>query len=222
MEVFRQYNFATTIVFPLIQRDINDFRTSGITFAAADTQVMKDEGTFANTSNVPVHEGNGIYSLALISTELAAKRTVITVVDAATKLWEDQAIMIQTYGNVSAGIEARWNQTVPPADIIQIKGSEITGDNFAATVSAMVRSSVDDTAFTPTTTEFESDAVSFIEATADHYNSRLILFTNTGTSIVLDGQIAEITAYSLVASRGHFTVTALTDAPLDGQDFILI
>jgi len=100
--ILRKYNAATTILFPLIDRDALDFESTPVAFVAADTQTSRDEAPFVNTGSTPAHEGNGIYSLALTAAELLAARVVITVIDAATKLWEDQAILIETYGHGSA------------------------------------------------------------------------------------------------------------------------
>lgn len=103
MEVLRKYNAATTINFPLVDRGTTDFETTPVTFAAGDTKIKKDEGASANTGSNPAHEGEGTYSLALTATEMLAARIVITVKDqTATKEWEDQAIIISTYGNASA------------------------------------------------------------------------------------------------------------------------
>ena len=97
----RKYGLATTLLLPLIKRGAIDFEP-GATFVAGDSKIIKDEGAPANTTNSPVNEGNGIYSLALTATELQASRIVVTVIDAATKVWEDQAILIETYGNGAA------------------------------------------------------------------------------------------------------------------------
>jgi hypothetical protein len=102
MAELRKYGTATTIYFPLVDAGAVDFESTPVSFAAGDTQISKDGGAFANCSNNPVHEGNGIYSLALTSTEMEAAVVVVTVIDSATKTWEDQAIVIDTYGNASA------------------------------------------------------------------------------------------------------------------------
>lgn len=97
MEVQRPRAKATTILFPLIDRGTMDFESTPVTFVAADTQISKDEGAFTNTGSTPSHEGNGIYSLALTAVEMTADRIVITCIDGTDpKLWEDQAILIQT------------------------------------------------------------------------------------------------------------------------------
>lgn len=102
MEILRKYNTATSIYFPLIDAGAADFESTPVTFASGDTQISKDGGTFANTTNNPAHEGNGIYSLALTATEMQAALIVVTIIDSATKAWEDQAAIIATYGNASA------------------------------------------------------------------------------------------------------------------------
>lgn len=105
MELLREYNQATTIYFPMIAVGGNDFAGSGDwTPVAADCQFSEDGAAFANTNSTPVNEGGGMWSLALLASELVGKVTVIKIEDAATKAVEDQAIIIQTWGDDSAGI----------------------------------------------------------------------------------------------------------------------
>ena len=75
---------------------------------------------------------------------------------------------------------------------------------------------IDTAAFSPTTTEFEADDIT--EATADHYNGRVILFT----SGALQYQATSISDYALSGGRGHFTVPALTEAPANNDTFIIV
>ena len=116
----------------------------------------------------------------------------IAVVDqTGTKLWEDQAILINT--GLGAWVEG--NQSI------------IIGE-------------VDTATFTSTTTAFEAYRLSpnaTEEATADHYNSRLITFT----SGALLGQQTSISDYVQANSKEKFTVTTLTEAPADGVRFIV-
>jgi hypothetical protein len=102
MEIFRKYGEAATILFPLIDAGAQDFEATPVTFASGDAQIMKDEGAFVNATNNPTHEGGGVYSLALTAAEMQAARVVVTIKDSPTKAWEDQAIIISTYGNASA------------------------------------------------------------------------------------------------------------------------
>jgi len=212
MEVLRQYGTATTILFPLITRGAQDFETT-ITFVAADTQISKNEAAFANTGSVPVHEGNGIFSLALTATEMQAARIVITCIDAATKVWEDQAIIIQTFGNASAGLGFQLHAAAPSVNTIQINSDTLAATQLAFASGTIVSGTVEDAGFTPTTTEFEVSDIT--EATADHFKDRVVIF-RPGLG-ALDNQAKDITAYSLVGGRGHFTVSALTEAPADAS-----
>lgn len=102
MILWRQYGTQTTLLFPLIDRDAVDFESTPVTHTAGDTQISKNEGNFANTTNAFAHEGNGIYSLVLTATEMQAARIVVTIIDSATKLWEDQCVVIETFGDSSA------------------------------------------------------------------------------------------------------------------------
>ena len=69
---------------------------------------------------------------------------------------------------------------------------------------------------TPTTTEFQADDIT--EATADHYQGRIIIFT----SGALSGQATVIENYSLVGGIGQFTVQAMTEAPANNDTFIIV
>lgn len=110
--ILRKYGAATTVLFPLVDAGTVDFEATPVSFVAGDTQISKDEGAFANTSNNPAHEGKGIYSLALTATEMQAARIVVVIVDSATKAWEDQAVIIDTYGNASAQHAVDLNDSV--------------------------------------------------------------------------------------------------------------
>jgi hypothetical protein len=103
MEVLRKLNNATSIYFPLIDYGATDFEDTPVTFAAGDTQYSIDGAAFGNTNSNPAHEGGGIYSLALTAGELNGAVIVVRIIDQdATKTWEDQAIVIATYGGGSA------------------------------------------------------------------------------------------------------------------------
>ena len=89
-------------------------------------------------------------------------------------------------------------------------------DRMNSSAGTIVKGTVDNSVHTPTTTEFEADDIT--EATADHYNGRIIIFT----SGVLTGQATDIADYALSGSNGHFTVTALTEAPGNNDTFIIV
>jgi hypothetical protein len=99
--VLRKYGVEAKIIFPLIDYGATDFLT-GATDAGADCEIIKDEGTSTTATNDFVEEGRGYYSLTLTATEMQAARIVVTIVDTATKAFEDQSIIIETYGHASA------------------------------------------------------------------------------------------------------------------------
>ncbi len=103
-----------------------------------------------------------------------------------------------------------------PADVVEINGVAEAAQDLQAAAQTIVRGTIDTAGFTPTTTQFEADDIT--EATADHFNGRVIIFT----SGVLKDQATDITDYSLVTSRGHFTVTAMTEAPANNDTFIIV
>lgn len=132
MEVLRKYGESCTLLFPLIDAGAADFEATPVTFASGDTQVSKDEGAFANTTNNPAHEGNGIYSLVLTATEMQAARVVVTLIDSATKAWEDQAVVISTYGNASAQHAFDLDTATQAVDVTSISGDATAADNLEA------------------------------------------------------------------------------------------
>lgn len=99
----RKYNVETTISFELYEVDGVDLRTDW-TPAAADCQVSKDEGTSTQCTNTAsaIATSSGMYKIVLTATEMAAARIILRIVDAATKVFLDKVIMIETYGHASA------------------------------------------------------------------------------------------------------------------------
>lgn len=75
---------------------------------------------------------------------------------------------------------------------------------------------VNDANTTPTTTVFAADDIT--EATADHYIGRVALFISGN----LKYQASPITDYALDTGEGKFTVRTMTEAPADGDKFIII
>lgn len=64
---------ATTISFPMIDSTNRPLRKSGLSFAAGDTKISKDGGTFSNTTNTPAEIGStGRYALTLTAAEMDA------------------------------------------------------------------------------------------------------------------------------------------------------
>lgn len=99
------------------------------------------------------------------------------------------------------------------ADIRKIKGEEQPANNLYYSAGSIYPAFVGADA---TTTIFKSDNIT--EATADHFNGRVVIFTSGD----LRYQASDITDYALVNGAGQFTVTALTEAPVSGTPFVIV
>ncbi len=144
---------AQTIYFPLITVGSQDFGT-GFTDGGSDCDIIKDGGASSVATNDFAEEGNGWYSLVITSAEKSADVILLSVIDSATKAFEDQGIYIDTVFGAALG---------------SYQGVE--------------RYVVNDTNFTPTSSVFEADRGlgRSEEATTDHFKNRRILFV-TGSA----------------------------------------
>jgi len=104
------------------------------------------------------------------------------------------------------------------SNMLSINSTATSAARLALSADVIIPATVDTVTntHTPTTTEFQADDIT--EATADHYNGRIVIFT----SGVLDGQATDITDYVAVGGIGQFTVTALTEAPSNNDTFIIV
>jgi hypothetical protein len=104
--ILRKYATATAagthIRVPVIKAGAVDFAASGDwTPAAGDVKLSKDGGAQANIGTLPTYT-NGAWQFQLTGTELTCQQLEIMVVDSATKAVEDQCVIVETYGHVSA------------------------------------------------------------------------------------------------------------------------
>lgn len=157
--------------------------------------------------------GSGLTSLAQASVATEAR---LAELDAANMPTDLSNIEADTQ-NIQSRLPAALIGNRMDSDVEAINNNTASAVNLAASAETIVTATVDTAGFAPTTTEFES---SLTEATADHFNGRVVIF-RTGAS-ALDYQAAEITDYSLVGGRGHFTVSALTEAPSNSDPFVIL
>ncbi len=133
----RKYGVETTIDFSVYEIDGINLRVDWVP-AAADCEVMKDEGTSTQCTNTATDEGS-TYSVVLTATEMQAARIVLKVVDAATKVFLDITVVIETYGNASAmhAFDLDTASTPQTADHTAKLATMETTLNAAATASAL-------------------------------------------------------------------------------------
>ena len=160
--------------------------------AAAECRYIADGAGITNLGSVCAHEDAGIWSQALTVAESSFDYTVLVYSDSETDV-EDQCIICHT--GFSGQLEA--NQGV-------IIGEVDTPATFTATTIAF-----EGFRLFPNVTE---------EATGSHYLNRNLLFT----SGALLGQMTQITSYSLANSKEKFGYNALTEAPADGDRYVVL
>jgi uncharacterized protein YejL (UPF0352 family) len=138
-----------------------------------------------------------------VDTEIAAIIAAIAVLQADTDDIQTRLPSALVGGRMDSNISA-------------INNSNAAAIRQALAAGVIIPGTVDSTAFSPTTTQFEADDIT--TAAADHYNGRVIIFTSGS----LIGQATSISDYALATGRGHFTVPLLTAAPADNVTFIIV
>lgn len=221
----RKYGAAAEIDgIPLIALGSMDYKANP-TLAAGDVKISKDGGAFASIEGagtfgdfVAVAPASGTsVQVKPDATAMTCKTLVIRFIDQTSpKEWEDQEVVVETYGHASAMHPFDLGTAMQLVDVSKINGNSGAAAKLALGSDSMLQGTIDDTAFSPTTSQFEADDIT--EATADHYNGRVIVFTSGN----LIRQMASIQDYSLVGGRGHFTVSALTEAPANNDTFLII
>ena len=98
-----KYGATKDVYFELFEVDGVDLRTDW-TPTASDCQISTDGGAYSNSDNIAVvaPTGSGTYKVVLSASEMTGKITKIKLVDAATKVFLDKVIKVETYGNASA------------------------------------------------------------------------------------------------------------------------
>lgn len=161
-----------------------------------------------NQVNINAEVDTGISDAALATAaNLATVDTVVDAIKAVTDNLPDSGSLndLATITGTD-GVELGTSQTAAWASQLEASAGQI----IEATVDTVTNT------HTPTTTEFQADDVT--EATADHYNGRIVIFT----SGVLLGQATDITDYVAVGGIGQFTVTAMTEAPANNDTFVIV
>jgi hypothetical protein len=102
--MLRKYGTGTgaDLYIPIIKAGSMDFAVGGDwTPAAGDVKVSKDGGAQANIGTLPAYT-NGAWKFVFTDAELTCAFLAVMVVDVAGAAVEDQAILVETYGNASA------------------------------------------------------------------------------------------------------------------------
>lgn len=130
----RKYGVEAKIPFVLYEVDGVDFRVDAAD-GGSDCTITKDEGAEATCDNDFVDEGTG-YSITLTATEMEAARITVYLVDSATKVWLDDGLIIETYGNASAQHAFDLDTAQQSVNIAAITAGIIANASFNADVGS--------------------------------------------------------------------------------------
>ena len=205
--------------------DDTDGKTAeaSLTIGATDVYVSKNGGAFAAKNDATALTGTGdalgYYDCVLDATDtgtLGGLR-VHCHVSGALPAWQDFLVVpAQAYNSVVAGSDKL------QVDAVEINSSSAAAVRQALAAGIVIPGTVFDDAGTYAATNsgsliFYSDDIT--EATADHYNGRVVIFT----SGVLLGQALAISDYELVAATyGKFTCSLATVVPGNDATFIIV
>jgi len=130
MIILRRYGADTVISgIPLITRNAMDFKSSP-TLETGDVKYSVDDGSQSDFSPLSDYvtvapSGSNQVKISLNAGLMCAKRLVITFIDqSTTKEWEDQRIIVETYGDPDAQ-HPYLGQSIGSVDVATIKGDDI-------------------------------------------------------------------------------------------------
>lgn len=185
---------ATGILpFESVHYDVVDPTNANDLAALMDTL---SSGAFTSTS----FAANSI-AAAAIASDVSAE-----IADAVWDEAKADHTTASTFGDIPTDVDTILARTMSAAQLTK----------FGYMLTTTITGTIDTAAHTPTTTEFECDDIT--EATADHFIGKQVFFVDGP----LAGQRTDVTDYALTGGRGHFTVTAMTDAPANDNTLILI
>lgn len=136
-----KYGVARNVYIPIVKRGVVDFAVGADwTPAAGDVKISLDGTASQNIGTLPtaVVMGNtAVWKFTLAAAEMECAQLILTVADSATKAVEDQAIIIETYGNASAQHEFDLDTpTVVAASVTGAVGSVASGGIAATSFAA--------------------------------------------------------------------------------------
>lgn len=210
----KQSTAATLLLGPFLDETDGKTAETALTISQADVLLWKEGGTTLaqkNEATACTHRSNGLYTCPIDATDTNTLGVLSLSVheSGALPVRHDFIVvpsnvhnsLITNTGYLNVNLEALGGSTAPVL-------------NFTRACQGYVRGTSDNTGFTATSTIMDSDIT---EATADHFNGRVIVFT----SGALAGQATLIQDYALTGGRGRFTFVALTEAVPNGTEFVV-
>ena len=150
---------------------------------------------------------NGTDGLGAIKTDTAA-----ILVDTATTIPGTITTLQADTDDIQTRLPAALSGGRMDSDMNALSTSTDAANKLEASAEVIISGSA--TGVTLSTTQMSADG--FTEATDDHFNGRVIIWT----SGVLLGQATDITDYT--GATQTFTFTAVTEAPSNNNTFVLV
>lgn len=193
---------------PFVDKTDGDTAETGLTITQPDVRLSKNGGAFAQkaAAQTLTHDEKGYYGLTLdaTDTDTLGRLTVHIHESGALPVWQDFMVVPTNVWDSMFGTDAL------QVDTIQISGSSDAADKLEESAKSMTTGAA--ISGTLSTTRMSTNLT---ESTNDHFVGKSLNW-NTGA---LAGQSSDITAYDGV--NKILTFTALTEAPVAGDDFVI-
>jgi hypothetical protein len=215
MKLLKQSTAVTIKLGPFLDSTDGVTAETALTLTQSDFLISKNFGAFAqkNDSTSGTHDSAGWYGVPLNTTDTGTLGPLQIHVNesGALPVWDQYMVVPSNVYNSLVSNTGYLN-----ANLETILGTATAVTALNASAGTIVTGTVDNTAFTATTTVLETSSIT--TAASDHWVGRSIIFTS-GT---VQYQAKRISAYSLSTGRGRFTYDALTSAPANGVTFVIV
>lgn len=214
----KQSTTVTITLGPFVDKGDADTEETGLTIADTTVYLSKNGSGKANPNdtNDCTEDANGVYRKQLNATDTNTLGLLTVYVHESGALY-----IRQDYQVVTSNWYDSMNSTdTLQADVTAISGSTDAADGLEASALTIVPGTVNTDNVSSTTTTFQADDIT--EATADHFNGRIVIFYDSGDALFR--QAAAILDYSWDSSNNEavFTVPALTEAPSNNDKFVIV
>lgn len=221
---------GSDVYIPIIKRASIDFAVGADwTPAAGDVKISIDGAAAANIATLPVAVAMGntaMWKFVFSNAELTGKFISVFVADSATKVIEDQALVIETYGNASALHAFDLATALQTVDVTKWNGTTVATPDTAGYVKATIKDGtgtgeIDTTsgkvAITDgaiTTATFAAGAINAAAIATDAITAAKIAADAIGASEIADGAIDAATFASGAINAAAIAADAITAAKI--------
>jgi hypothetical protein len=213
MATWLKQSTATTIVVgPLVDSAAAAPQT-GLTISQSEVLLWKQGGSgfsAKNESTAATHRSYGMYTVPLDATDTNTLGQLIVGV------YESGILVARNdYMVVPANVwDSMFGSDKLQVDAVELNSVAASAANLERSASVIVRGTVTNSGHSPTTTAFKASDIT--EATNDHFIGRVVVFTSGN----LLRQATVITDYD--GATSVYTVSALTEAPVNGDTFVIV